>query len=214
MGARGVILLVEDNVALNANNSRVLTMLGYEVFQALTLAEGRKWLQENEPDVILLDVLLPDGDGIDFCSEIRQPPLSTQAHVLFLTAKTSHADRIRGLASGGDDYITKPFHPQELIARVESAMRRRDMSRLVALDEFIMENAREDKFRAFVAHYGLTDKESETLSYILHKLNTKEISESMGISCKGAEFHISNILHKTCIERRRDVPHAYADWSK
>lgn len=214
MRVRGMILLVEDNEELNVNNSRALKMLGFGVYPALTLAEARDWLQGNNPDIILLDVMLPDGDGIDFCAEIRQPPLSVKAHVLFLTAKTSHADRIRGLASGGDDYITKPFHPQELVARVESAMRRRNMSRVFALGEYMKEHARADKFRAFVSHYDLTDKESETLSLILHKMNTKEMSGSMGISCKGVEFHISNILHKTGIERRRDVPLAYAEWSK
>lgn len=214
MSFRGIVLLVEDNAELNANNNRALKVHGYCVHSALTLAEARDWLQDNSPDIILLDVMLPDGDGIDFCAEIRHPPISSKAHVLFLTAKTHHADRIRGLASGGDDYITKPFHLQELIARVESAMRRRNMSRIFALGEYLKEHARAEKFRAYIVHYGLTDKESETLSLILQKMNTKEISDSMGISIKGAEFHISNILHKTGVERRRDVPRAYADWSK
>ena len=69
--------------------------------------------------------MLPDGDGMDFCGEIRS---STRAHILFLTAKTEQADILRGLALGGDDYITKPFHPKELHARAEAVMRRRSMS--------------------------------------------------------------------------------------
>ena len=125
MNQKGKILLVEDNTELNDNNARALRMLGYDVYQALTLAAAREFLAENDPDIILLDVMLPDGDGMDFCGEIRG---STRAHILFLTAKTEQADMLRGLELGGDDYITKPFHPKELHARAEAVMRRGNMT--------------------------------------------------------------------------------------
>ncbi len=125
MHPKGKVLLVEDNTELNDNNARALKMLGYDVYGALTLAAAREYLAGNDPDIILLDVMLPDGDGMDFCGEIRG---STRAHILFLTAKTEQADILRGLALGGDDYITKPFHPKELHARAEAVMRRRSMS--------------------------------------------------------------------------------------
>ena len=125
MHPKGKVLLVEDNTELNDNNARALKMLGYEVYGTLTLAAAREYLAGNDPDIILLDVMLPDGDGMDFCGEIRS---STRAHILFLTAKTEQADILRGLALGGDDYITKPFHPKELHARAEAVMRRRSMS--------------------------------------------------------------------------------------
>jgi len=126
MANKGRILLVEDNEKLNGANARALKLRGYEVDTALTLAGARRKLSLSEPDVLLLDVMLPDGDGFDFCAEIRG---KTTAHILFLTAKTEHADRVKGLAAGGDDYIMKPFHPEELLARVASAMRRRSMDR-------------------------------------------------------------------------------------
>ncbi len=125
MNRRGKVLLVEDNAELNANNSRALKMMGYDVHPALTLAAAREYLAGTDPDIILLDVMLPDGDGMDFSGEIRG---ATRAHILFLTAKTEQADILRGLALGGDDYITKPFHPKELLARVEAVMRRRNMT--------------------------------------------------------------------------------------
>lgn len=125
MDRPGKVLLVEDNRELNENNSRALKMMGYDVHPALTLKAAREYLAGHDPDIILLDVMLPDGDGMDFCSEIRG---STRAHILFLTAKTEQADTLRGLNSGGDDYITKPFHPKELLARVEAVMRRRNMT--------------------------------------------------------------------------------------
>lgn len=124
MEHKGTVLLVEDNEALNIANSRALRLRGYEVDSALTLAEARKQLSRIRPDIILLDVMLPDGDGMAFCKEIRS---DTTAHILFLTAKTEHEDMVRGLCGGGDDYITKPFHPEELLARIDAVMRRRGM---------------------------------------------------------------------------------------
>ena len=126
MDNKGLVLLVEDNDGLNRSNSRALTMRGYDVAAALTIAEARLKLAEAQPDVILLDVELPDGNGIDFCEEIRG---KTTAHILFLTAKLEHEDMVRGLNNGGDDYITKPFHPGELLARIDAAMRRREMDK-------------------------------------------------------------------------------------
>jgi len=121
---QGTILLVEDNVDLNNANRRTLELRHYSVHAAFTLAQARECLNQTEPDIILLDVMLPDGDGFEFCNEIRG---KTQAHILFLTAKTEHEDMVRGLTTGGDDYITKPFHAEELLARVKAVMRRRKM---------------------------------------------------------------------------------------
>lgn len=118
------VLLVEDNEQLNEINRRALQKTGYRVLTALTLAEARVHLTETRPSVILLDVALPDGDGIEFCGEIRG---QTDAHILFLTSKTEHADRIRGLDIGGDDYITKPYKLEEMLSRVRAAIRRREM---------------------------------------------------------------------------------------
>jgi DNA-binding response OmpR family regulator len=129
MENNGTVLLIEDNEALNTANSRALKLRGYEVSTALTLAEARLKLHEKEPDVILLDVMLPDGNGFDFCEEIRR---KTGAHILFLTAKTEHEDRVQGFLTGGDDYIIKPFHPEELMARIAAAMRRRSMDKVSA----------------------------------------------------------------------------------
>jgi DNA-binding response OmpR family regulator len=123
MTEQKTVLLVEDNAKLNESNRRALELKDYRVLTALTLREAREHLKACDPDVILLDVMLPDGDGIDFCGEIHN---SVTSHILFLTAKTEQENRIRGLAYGGDDYITKPFKLEELLARVGAAMRRRE----------------------------------------------------------------------------------------
>jgi DNA-binding response OmpR family regulator len=115
------VLLVEDNPKLNEINRRALEKAGCAVLTALTLHEARAYMAQNAPDVILLDVMLPDGDGINFCGEIRD---ATDAHILFLTSKTEYENRVRGLETGGDDYITKPYKLEEMLARVNAALRR------------------------------------------------------------------------------------------
>ena len=117
------VLLVEDNEKLNESNRRALELKGYRVLTALTLHAAREHLKGYEPDVILLDIELPDGDGVHFCGEILD---SVTSHIIFLTAKTEEEDRIKGLEHGGDDYITKPFKLEEMLARVGAAMRRRE----------------------------------------------------------------------------------------
>lgn len=115
------ILLVEDNEHLNRINSRALQLAGYRVLTALTLARAREWLAEEEPDAIVLDILLPDGNGVDFCREIRE---RTPAPILFLTSVAGVEQALEGLRAGGDDYLNKPFHMELLLARIEAFWRR------------------------------------------------------------------------------------------
>jgi DNA-binding response OmpR family regulator len=116
------ILLVEDNVQLNETNRRYLELAGYQIDTAFCLEDARKSLASNDPDVILLDVMLPDGDGIEFCEEITG---KTAAEIIFLTAKTSETDQVRGLMSGGSVYLTKPYSLKVMLSYVEKALRRR-----------------------------------------------------------------------------------------
>lgn len=117
------ILLVEDNAKILRGNRRMLEWEGYAVSEAMTLDEARAHLTEEFPDVIVLDIMLPDGSGLDFIRELRK---STRAGipVLMLTGLTTQEDILRGLKSGGDDYLTKPYNFEILLARVEALLRR------------------------------------------------------------------------------------------
>ena len=84
-------------------------------------------LEQARPDLILLDVMLPDVDGFELCRQIRQSTVLARIPVIFLTARSDEVDRVLGLEIGGDDYMTKPFSPRELIARVKAHLRRGEM---------------------------------------------------------------------------------------
>jgi DNA-binding response OmpR family regulator len=165
------ILLVEDNEALNEGNRRALEAEGYGVLSALTLREAREHLYRYDPDVILLDVLLPDGSGFDFCEEIRH---FTTAHIIFLTSRKEHEDQLRAMLLGGDDYISKPFKLDIMLARVSSAMRRREMSKTppktLALGDLVLDLLSD---RALLKNEDLllTPKEFSLLYFFAQHIN-------------------------------------------
>jgi DNA-binding response OmpR family regulator len=120
------VLVVDDDPKIGVICSEVLASLGFEVSVVGSLEEARRSLRERRPDVILLDVGLPDGDGFVFIEEIKAERASGHISVIFLSARAETASKIRALKLGGDDYITKPCEAQELGARVESVLRRKE----------------------------------------------------------------------------------------
>ncbi len=115
------ILLVEDNEQIMRGNERMLIRRRYEVVTALTLGEARKAVEAQMPDLIVLDIMLPDGSGLDFMGELRR---YSKIPVLLLTGLTTNEDVVRGLTAGGDDYLAKPYDFGVLMARVEALLRR------------------------------------------------------------------------------------------
>ena len=124
------VLLVEDNKKIMEGNARKLTKSGYKVFCALNLSEARNLLG-NQPDVIILDIMLPDGSGLDFMREVRESEYAA-IPILLLTGLAESEDIVHGLKSGGDDYMTKPYDFDVLLARIETLIRRS-----VKLPEFV-----------------------------------------------------------------------------
>lgn len=118
------ILVVEDDRDLCELLSYNLGRSGYEVQIAERVADAKAALEGAKPDLIVLDVMLPDGDGFDFCRELRADQALRGVPILFLTARSQEIDKVLGLEIGGDDYITKPFSPRELMARVKAHLRR------------------------------------------------------------------------------------------
>jgi len=114
---------VEDNEKIMFVNRQMLEWEGYEVAAAQTLAGARASISERRPDVIVLDIMLPDGSGLDFMRELRQSQ-NANIPILLLTGLAGQEDIVRGLAEGGDDYLTKPYDFPILLARIEALLRR------------------------------------------------------------------------------------------
>src|SRR5579872_888605 len=115
-------LVIEDDDAVRAAIRRALLLAGYEVLQAPTGAEGLLRAQSDVPDVILLDLGLPDIDGVAVCQTLRKA--GNRTPILMLTARAAVEDRVEGLEAGADDYLVKPYDVRELEARLKAIMRR------------------------------------------------------------------------------------------
>src|SRR5271157_5965329 len=122
--SKPLVLIVEDEAPLVTMLRYNLEKEGFEVSEAGDGEEGLVRIAERRPDIVLLDWMLPLVSGIEVCRQIRRSPSSRTLPVVMLTARGEEGDRVRGLNSGADDYVVKPFSPTELIARLRAVMRR------------------------------------------------------------------------------------------
>lgn len=128
------ILLVEDDFALAMGTEYALQTEGYHVIRAGSIAGARESLSQSI-DLILLDVMLPDGTGYDFCKEIRQYNWDTP--IIFLTAVSEEANVVQGLELGADDYVAKPYRVKELLSRIAAHLRRANIKSRTSSDGFV-----------------------------------------------------------------------------
>jgi DNA-binding response OmpR family regulator len=135
------ILVVEDERNLNDLVTQLLRQEGHEVFQAVDGEQGLNAVEAVQPDLVILDWMLPKLDGLVVCRRIREHHVTP---IIMLTAKGEEADMILGLEVGADDYVTKPFRNRELLARVRSILRRQDLNReAVSVQAIIAETPKE-----------------------------------------------------------------------
>lgn len=119
-----LIYILEDDRNIREIEEIALKNADYEVVSFETAAEFGKRLKERVPDLLLLDLMLPDADGLRLVTQLRQNVMTRSLPVIMVTAKTTEIDKVRGLDSGADDYLTKPFSVMELISRVKALLRR------------------------------------------------------------------------------------------
>ncbi len=139
---RPVILVVEDEESYRDALDVGLGVEGFVVVGARTIAEARQQLAVAKPDLVLLDVMLPDGSGLDFCRELYD---TTRVPVVMVTARSSEVDVVVGLEIGAADYVTKPFRLRELVARIRAVLRRPlsdDDGEVIALGDLRLDLAR------------------------------------------------------------------------
>ncbi len=168
------ILLVEDEVNLAKGLKLNFELEGYEVVWVSTGAEARAAWQKVPPALVVLDLMLPDADGLDLLQELKRA--DTRLPVLVLTARAGDEDRITGLSLGADDYVTKPFNLQELVLRVRGMLKRSDWYReelpeTIALGQAVLSTRTSTLTRGDEAHL-LTELELALLLHLWSKRGT------------------------------------------
>lgn len=162
-----LIFILEDDESLRLALADNLIEEGYRVEAASTVAQARERLGESRPDLFILDIMLPDGDGYGFCRELRAS--GQLGMVLMLTARTLEEDLLRGFEAGADDYLAKPYRLRELLARVTALLRRRGkvVEDLIRFDRFeLSRSARQVRDRDGVV-LELTKTEFDLLLLLL-----------------------------------------------
>ena len=202
------ILLVEDNPHIMKINRELLTMQGYEVYGAATVAQCREILHWHPVDLVVLDILLPDGNGVELCREIKH---RYQTPILFLSALGESRDVVEGLRAGGDDYLPKPYDLEVLLAHIEARLRqtRRETDFLcygpLRLDLRTGCGYLEDK------NLLLTQKEFSVLLLLTRRRETvvskEELLEIWGSPCAEDAHNlwtlISRLRSKLCFQESR-----------
>ena len=166
MAAR--ILIVDDEPNIIATVAPLLRAQGYEVFSAMTGKAALEAVDRDRPDLLVLDLGLPDIDGVDVCVRVRQ---SSSMPIVVLSARGAEGDKVRALDAGADDYVTKPFGTEELLARIRAGLRRVETP--PATEPLVRGDLVIDRERFRVLRNGeevrLTPKEFELLTYLAQR---------------------------------------------
>jgi len=199
------ILAVDDEERILNFLSSKLKASGYEVLTASNGLEGLEQAQAQEPDLIVLDLLMPKMDGLEMLKELRS---FSMVPVIILTAKGTDADRIKGLQLGADDYLSKPFNPDELVARVEAVKRRLEPNGRSRIPEvFNLGHVTIDFKKHKVLVSGeeeyLTRTEWLLLSQLVNNAGRLMLYEELMTRVWGPEYRDDVQLLRTCISRLR-----------
>jgi DNA-binding response OmpR family regulator len=208
------IAVIEDEADILEVIVYNLSKEGYEVCSALDGEEGLQLVKKEAPDLVLLDLMLPGLDGIEVCRKLKADPAAHSISIIMVTAKGEESDIVLGLGIGADDYVTKPFSPRELIARIKSVLRRgglREEGVLISRDGLVIDSDRHE-VRLEGNKIVLTAMEFKLLHFLAShpgRVFTREnllshvSSEDAFIIDRNIDVHIRSIRKK--LDRHRDV---------
>ncbi len=188
------ILIIEDEPAMRANLEDILELEGFVPLLAPNGKEGIRLARQQQPDLILCDVLMPDMDGHAVLQALRADPNTVRIPFIFLTAKGEHGDVRQGMESGADDYLTKPVRVDELLRAINSRLERRRQQK----EEFKAEFKSPQPLEAL----GLSPREAEILFWVAQGKSNPEIGTILQISPATAKKHLENIFTKLGTENR------------
>lgn len=200
MGDHKRLLLIDDDPNLILLVKDYLEFRGYEVVTAENGREALEILEQDIPDMIICDVMMPEMDGYSLVKHVREDPKTNWVPVLFLSAKGQSQDRVRGLNTGADVYMVKPFEPEELVAQVESSLKQ--ASRLIQHQNKGAETGPKIQVPFDVE---LTPTELRVVQFVARGMANREIAEELNVSQRTIESHVSNMLGKTGLHNRTEL---------
>ncbi len=194
------LLLIDDDPNLILLVQDYLVFKGYEVITAENGREALEVLDKEIPDMIICDVMMPEMDGYALVEHIRQDARTSWIPVLFLSAKGQSQDRVKGLSTGADVYMVKPFEPDELVAQVESSLKQANR-----LMQHPNKGSEVNPKIQVPASVELTPTELKVVQLVARGLANKDIADLMNVSQRTIESHVSNMLGKTGLHNRTEL---------
>jgi DNA-binding NarL/FixJ family response regulator len=194
------LLLIDDDPNLILLVKDYLEFRGYEVITAENGREALEVLEKEAPDMIICDVMMPEMDGYALVESVRKDSRTSWIPVLFLSAKGQSQDRVKGLNTGADVYMVKPFEPEELVAQVESSLKQ--ASRLIQHQTKGNDSGPKIQVPFDVE---LTPTELRVVHFVARGMANREIAEELNVSQRTIESHVSNMLGKTGLHNRTEL---------
>jgi len=196
------LLLIDDDPNLILLVQDYLEFQGYQVLTADNGKDALAILEHETPDLIICDIMMPEMDGYELVEQIRQDDRISWIPVLFLSAKGQTTDRVKGLNTGADVYLVKPFEPEELVAQVESSLKQ--AQRLMEKSGGGINGSQGEQIQV-PADVTLTRTETKVVQFVAQGLANREIAEKLNVSQRTVESHVSNMLNKTRLHNRTEL---------
>jgi DNA-binding NarL/FixJ family response regulator len=194
------VLIVDDDQILQIALTRRLAAQGFQVINATSGQEALQLLTTQSADVVVSDIMMPGLDGFEFCRQLRSSPTGQRVPFIFLSSLGEVSDRVQGHLIGADDYLVKPFHAQELIAKVKGAIARSErLQGAVAIQEQPTQPAPD------LPPLPLTPAEIKVFWEVVQGFTNKQIGEHLFLSPRTVQTHLSNILTKLQLTNRSQL---------
>jgi len=198
------ILIVDDDSTLRAALTRYLKDRGFLVRNASSGREGFDSFTQETPDLIVSDVVMPEMDGFELCTRVRESGSGRLVPFIFLSGRCDLEDRIQGHSIGADDYLVKPFHPRELIAKIEAQLARASRIHSEIKRALKQPSAGQIPLEP-KGPLPLTPAEEKVFWEVVQGFTNKKIGDRLFISPRTVQTHLSNILSKLSLENRSQL---------